>query len=211
MQTLNATELAARLNLSKGRISQLVSEGRLDGCFTGDGRARRYDPEMVALKLKGSLDQGQMLGNGASTRQAISEMLAGTSAEPPAQKPAGGRSIDGALPESDDDGYRMARQAKLSEEVRRIRRQNELDEGTMVLASEVERQVAKVLRQEIAQVEEMLRTGARAVADKFGVDFRAVRQILLEVWRAQRKVRSEGLEEQAAAAELTEAEKAADI
>jgi hypothetical protein len=211
MQTLNATELAARLNLSKGRISQLVSEGRLDGCFSGDGRARRYDPEMVALKLKGSLDQGQMLGNGASTRQAISEVLSGASGEPPGQRPSAGKPTDGALPESDDDGYRMARQAKLSEEVRRIRRQNELDEGTMVLASEVERQVAKVLRQEIAQVEEMLRTGARAVADKFGVDFRAVRQILLEAWRAQRQVRSVGLDEQAASAEMTEAEKAADI
>lgn len=211
MQTLNATELAARLNLSKGRISQLVSEGRLEGCFSGDGRSRRYDPEMVALKLKGSLDQGQMLGNGAATSKAISDVLAGGSGETPAQKPASGKSSDGALPESDDDGYRMARQAKLSEEVRRIRRQNELDEGTMVLASEVERQVEKVLGQEIAQVEEMLRTGARAVADKFGVDFRAVRQILLEVWRAQRQVRSVGLDEQADAAEMSDAEKAADI
>lgn len=211
MQTLNATELAARLNLSKGRISQLASDGRLDGCFTGDGRARRYDPEMVAQKLKGSLDQGQMLGNGASTRQAISDVLAGSAIEAPAQKPASGKPTDGVLPESDDDGYRLARQAKLSEEVRRIRRQNELDEGSMVLASEVERMVEKVLGQEIAQVEEMLRTGARAVADKLGVDFRAVRQILLGVWRAQRQVRSGGLDEQADAAEMSDAEKAADI
>lgn len=211
MQTLNATELAASLNLSKGRISQLVSDGRLDGCFTGDGRSRRFDPTLVAQKLKGSLDQGQMLGNGASTRQAISEVLSGNSGEAPAQKPAGGKSTDGALPESDDDGYRMARQAKLSEEVRRIRRQNELDEGTMILASEVERQVAKVLRQEIAQVEEALRTGARAVADQFGVDFRAVRQVLMTVWRAQRQDRSGVLDQQAEAADMTEAEKAADI
>lgn len=210
MQTLNATELAARLNLSKGRISQLVSEGRLEGCFSGDGRARRYDPEMVAQKLKGAMDPGQSLGNGASTRQAISEMLSGQQIEAPVGKPAG-KSSDGALPDSDDDGYRMARQAKLSEEVRRIRRQNELDEGTMVLVSEVERQVAKVLRQEIAQVEEALRTGARAVADKLGVDFRSVRQILLEVWRAQRQDRSEGLGVQADAATVTEAERAADI
>lgn len=211
MQTVNATELAARLNLSKGRISQLVSEGRLDGCYSGDGRARRYDPDMVAQKLKGAMDPGQSLGNGASTRQAISEMLAGASGEAPASKPAPGKSTDGALAESDDDGYRLARQAKLSEEVRRIRRQNEMDEGTLVLVSEVERQVAKVLRQEIAQVEEVLRTGARAVADRLGVDFRAVRQILMEVWRAQRQTRSAVLGEQAESVVLTDAEKAADI
>lgn len=210
MQTLNATELAARLNLSKGRISQLVSEGRLEGCFSGDGRSRRYDPEMVAQKLRGSLDQGQALGNGAKTRAAISDMLATPSADGPAPK-AASKSSDGALPEDDSDGYRLARQAKLSEEVRRIRRQNELDEGTMVLVSEVDRQVARVLRQEIAQVEEALRTGARAVADRLGVDFRAVRQILLEVWRAQRQTRSDVLGDMAEAATPTETETAADI
>lgn len=211
MQTLNATELAARLNLSKGRISQLVGEGRLDGCFSGDGRSRRYDPEMVAQKLKGSLDQGQALGNGAKTSAAIASVLASESAEAPQTKAPASKPSDGALADDDSDGYRMARQAKLSEEVRRIRRQNELDEGTMVLVSEVERQVAKVLRQEIAQVEEVLRTGARAIADKLGVDFRAVRQILLEVWRSQRSSRSEVLNDQADAAAPTEAEKTADI
>jgi hypothetical protein len=211
MQTLNATELAATLNLSKGRISQLVSDGRLDGCYTGDGRARRFDPTLVAQKLRGGLDQGQMLGNGAETSKAISAVLAGEAQDAPPPKTVSSRASDGALPDDDNDGYRMARQAKLSEEVRRIRRQNELDEGTMVLASEVERQVAKVLRQEIAQVEEALRTGARAVADQFGVDFRAVRQVLMTVWRAQRQDRSGVLDEQAEAADMTEAEKAADI
>jgi len=210
MQTLNATELAARLNLSKGRISQLVSEGRLEGCFSGDGRSRRYDPEMVAQKLRGSLDQGQALGNGAKTRAAISDMLATPPADSPAPR-AASKPSDGALPEDDSDGYRLARQAKLSEEVRRIRRQNELDEGTMVLVSEVDRQVAKVLRQEIAEVEEAMRTGARAVADKLGVDFRAVRHILLEVWRAQRQTRSDVLGDMAEAATPTETEAAADI
>jgi hypothetical protein len=211
MQTVNAAELAGILNLSKGRISQLAKEGRLDGCYTGDGRARRYDPQLVAQKLKGNLDQGQMLGNGASTRQAIAGVLAGEVGELAQTRTPQGKGSDGALPDDDTDGYRMARQAKLAEEVRRIRRQNELDEGTMVLVSEVERQVGKVLRQEIAQVEEALRTGARAVADKLGVDFRAVRQILLEVWRAQRQGRSDVLAEQAGAAEMTDAEKAADI
>lgn len=210
MQTLNATELAARLKLSKGRISQLVSEGRLDGCFSGDGRSRRYDPDLVAQRLRGSLDQGQALGNGAKTSAAISEMLAAIPADDPVSRVAL-KPSDGALPDDDNDGYRMARQAKLAEEVRRIRRQNELDEGTMVLVGEVERQVGRVLRQEIAQVEEALRTGARAVADRLGVDFRAVRQILLEVWRAQRQTRSDVLGGMADEAGPTETETAADI
>lgn len=210
MPALNATELAAHLNLSKGRISQLVSEGRLDGCFTGDGRMRRYDPVLVAKKLKGFMDPGQALGNGAATRQAIDGILASQEANAPAGKTAD-RPSDSALAEDDNDAYRMARQAKLNEEVRQLRRRNELEAGTMVLASEVERQVGRMLRQEIAQVEEALRNGARAVADRLGVDFRAVRQILLEIWREQRKARSAVLADQADAAEMTEAEKDADI
>lgn len=210
MSSLNATELAAHLNLSKGRISQLVSEGRLDGCYTGDGRFRRYDPVLVAQRLKGTMDPGQALGNGAGTRKAIVGIL---SDAPPdglvGQRSA--RPTDGKVPDGDDDSYGLLRKQKLAEETRRLRRQNELEAGTMVLASEVERQVSKVLRQEIAQVEEALRTGARAIADRLGVDFRAARQILLQVWRDQRKGRSDHLSAQADAAGMTEAEKDADI
>lgn len=210
MQTVNAAELAGILNLSKGRVSQLAKEGRLDGCYTGDGRSRRYDPALVAQKLKGSLDQAQLLGNGASTRRAIGAIL--TAEAPSVQIPkTAGRRTDGALPPDDDDSYEMQRKAKLAEEVRRLRRQNELDEGTLVLTSEVDRQVARVLRQELAEIEEMLRTGARAVADKLGVDFRAVRQILLDTWRAKRGDRSAALADLADAGAMTDAELDADI
>jgi hypothetical protein len=209
MQTVNAAELAGILNLSRVRISQLTKEGRLDGCYTGDGRSRRYDPQLAALKLKGSLDQAQMLGNGASTRRAIGAILG---AEPaPAQMPKPRARTDGLLPADDDDSYEMQRKAKLAEEVRRLRRQNELDEGTLVLAGEVERQVSRVLRQELAEIEEVLRTGARAVADKLGVDFRAVRQILIDTWRAKRQDRSAVLSDQGAAGTMTDAERDADI
>lgn len=210
MQTVNAAGLAGILNLSKGRISQLAKEGRLDGCYTGDGRSRRYFPQLVASKLKGSLDQAQMLGNGASTRRAIGGILSLEDLAPAAAPKVGSRS-DGALPSDDADSYEMQRKAKLAEEVRRLRRQNELDEGTLVLAGEVERQVARVLRQELAEIEEMLRTAARAVADRLGVDYRTVRQILIDTWRDKRQDRSTILIEQATTGEMTDAEQDADI
>lgn len=210
MNTVNAAQLAGMLNLTPGRISQLAKEGRLDGCYTGDGRSRRYDPALVALKLKGNLDPGQGLGNGASTRRAIGDILASTPSDAP-KPPKTPPRTDGSVPDGDDDSYELLRKQKLAEETRRLRRQNELEAGTMVLASEVERQVAKVLRQEIAEVEEMLRTGARAIADRLGVDFRTVRKILTDTWRAQRQKRSEVLGEQAETAALSESERDADI
>lgn len=210
MSAVNGSDLAKILGVTKGRVSQLAAQGKLAGCYAGDGRERRYDPEKVAHALQLRLDPGQKLGNGAKTQRAIGDILASDMAPvQPSQRPSA--RADGALPEGDEDSYELQRKAKLAEEVRRLRRQNALEEGTLILATEVERQVARVLRQELAEIEELLRTGARAIADRLGVDFRAARQILVETWRAQRRSRTEALDGQADAAELSEVEKEEDI
>jgi hypothetical protein len=206
MGLLNTTELARQLNLSKGRISQLAGQGRLAGCYTGDGRERRYDLGKVVAQLKGTLDPGQMLGNGAATQRAMAEIAAPVAAPRPAPP-----RTDSELPAADADGYQLNRSAKLAEELRRLRRQNGLEDGTLVLASEVERQVAAVLRQELAEIEDLLRTAARTVADRMNVDFRAVRKILTDAWRVQRASRSVVLGDQVALADMNDDERAADI
>jgi hypothetical protein len=203
---VNGSELARLLGVTKGRVSQLAAAGKLEGCYTGDRRDRRYDPDKVAQALRVRLDPGQRLGNGARTQVAIGDILA-RGVESPSPPPPS----DGALPDGDRDSYELHRKAKLTEEVRRLRRQNALEEGTLILASEVERHVTKLLRQELAQIEDMLRTAARSVADRLGVDFRQTRQILIDTWRTQRHGRAEVLAEQADGADLSEEEMAADI
>ncbi len=202
---MNSVGLARQLGLSKGRISQLVAQGALDGCYEGEGRGRRFDLERVAKALNLRLDPGQMLGNGAKTKAALRAIEAPEAAIP-AKAPR-----EGGLAPADDDTYQMTRTAKMAEELRRLKRQNELEEGTLVLAAEVERQVAKVLRQEVAEVEDMIREAARAVADRLGVDFRAARQIMVETWRSHRAKRSTALDAAAEDAVMTEAEVAQDI
>ncbi len=211
MYSVSSSELAQRLNLSKGRISQYVSEGKLDGCFSGDGRARRFDPDLVAKALSRGLDKGQMLGNGLTTRRAIRSMQAEDGAEPalPEQKPTAKR--DGRLDDDDVDQMELVKIATANENLRRLRRDNELSDGNYVLASEVERAVARVVAQEVANFETVLREGARAIADQLGVDFKAARKILIDMNREHRKGRTRALEDQAEGAIHTEAEKAADI
>lgn len=80
-----------------------------------------------------------------------------------------------------------------------------------MLASESERQVSRMLAREIAGFETVIRDGARAVADRLGVEFKAARQILMETWRAHRTGRAEALADAAGEAGLTAAEKDADI
>ena len=210
---LTASELATTLGVSKARVSQYVSERKLDGCFDGDGRNRRFDLAKCAAALGRALDAGQMMGNGASTRRALRsldlEAIDPGPATPPA--PPVRPKADSELPSGDTARYELAKTQKAEEEVRRLRRDNELNEGTLVKATEVERQVARIVAQEIAEFETVLRDGARKVADRLGVDFKAVRQALVETWRAHREGRVAALSAEAEAAAMTDAEIASDI
>lgn len=209
MAGLNATQLAARMELSKGRISQLVADGTFSeasGCFTGHGRARRFNFEICASAYRG-LDPGQRLGNGAKTQAAIRDAVPIASADtltarPPAQK---------TPPNGDDALYQASRAIKAAEDARRARRDNEADEGNYVLASEVEKQVKKLIGQEIAEFEGLLKDVARRFADEHGVDFMETRAMVLQMWRDHRGNRTGRIAAEAEAASLSEDEEVADI
>jgi len=205
MVTVTATDLAAQLGVSKGRISQYVSEGKLNGCFSGEGRARRFDLAKSADALGKRLDPGQMLGNGANTQKALEDVGNGT---PRARSPGTGAT---ELPAEDPDRYKLARAEKVEHENRRLRRQNAMDEGTLVLTSEVALQVQRQLGNEISQFEKVMRDAAREIADELGVDFKVVRSILMKSWRAHRAKRADAIETATALADFTDAEAAEDI
>lgn len=207
MAHLTATQLADELNLSKGRISQYVSEGKLDGCFEGTGRQRRFDLKKVAKALGKRLDPGQLMGNGAGTQEVLEKHEPGQEATPRPRSGAGAQQ----LPEHDDDRYKMARTLKAEEEARRLRKQNAVEDGAYVLASEAALQSKRLIGQEIAEFESVMRDGARRIADELGVDFKEARTILVKTWRAHRARRAEKLQGEAAAARLTDDETASDI
>lgn len=217
MNTVNATELARQLNVSKARVSQYVAEGKLDGCFTGEKGARRFDLAAVLQRLNRTLDAGQMLGNGATTKKAIRALIVeggdedGDDAPAAAVAKVAALKTDGSLPEGGADHYEMARTLKVQQEARKLLMENELRNGTLVLASEAARQAQRMLAQEIAQFEQFLREAARQQADKLGHDYKALRQVLMEAWRSHRAARTEQLQAEAEIASLTEAETEAQI
>lgn len=207
MADLNATELAARLDLSKARISQYVSEGKLEGCYSGSGRSRRFDLGKVSHALGRGLDRGQMMGNGSATRKLI-RTLAEDDADQPAPRPL---KPDTVLPPQDLDRYEMARIQNAEEDARRKRRDNERDEGRWVLAEEAQRNMARAMTRELSQFETVLRDAARDVADKFGCDFREVRKVMMDHWRSHRASRSAELVAEADATEMTPEETSAQV
>ncbi|KHQ50374.1 hypothetical protein [Mameliella alba] len=209
MSGLTATQLATKLDLSKGRISQLVTEGKLDGCYKGDGRSRRFDLAACANALNRKLDPGQLMGNGARTRQALREI---EETESPVEAPQDVPERDSApLRTTDQARYEMARTLKAEEEARKLRRLNAQDDGTLVLAEQAGREARRALAAELAQFENVLRNAARAVADKMGVDFKTARQIMIDVWREHRSARAQQLDQEAEAAEMAPEEQDADF
>ena len=212
---LNATTLAQRLGVSKARVSQYVSQGLLAGCYVGEGRARRFDLERVQQALTRGLDPGQLLGNGAQTKAALQKLdvEADPEAGPADRQARGPKSVrsDTELEPRDPDRYELARIQNAEEDARRKRRDNARDEGRWVLAEEIERRATRMLAREMGQFEAVLRDGARAVADKLGVDYRETRQILVAEWRGHRARQAEALGAEAEDIALTAEEQDADI
>lgn len=208
---MNATQLADALSVSKARISQLVADGTLDGCWQWSGRRRVFDPRKAAHVLERKLDLGQQLGNGAAAEAARRRLLEGadeTGGEPPPdERPRDG----GRLRDEDEDGYRLARTLEVQEKARRLRRQNLEDEGRYVLADHAAREARRLMAAEISGFETVIREGARAVADELGVDAKRVRAVLRGTWRKHRSERAESLKGEAGAATMTETETAEDI
>lgn len=189
MTGVNAAELARVLSVSPPRISQLLSEGKLEGCYQGAGRGRRFDPVACAEALGRRLDPGQRLGNGAGTQRAAAKILA--------RQPGGAEEVappaDQALAVPENQ-YEAARTAKAQEEARRMRRLNLEAEGTFVLAEAVERQVRRQLGQEVSETQVFLRNLARTVADEYQLDAKVVRKLMLDAWRAHRGERADAAE-----------------
>ena len=207
---LRATDLAKELNVSKGRISQLVAAGKLDGCFDGSGAGRRFHLDKVVAALNRRLDPGQMLGNGADTRRVLHQLAqvqdeSGHEAEKP--QATGPKRKSDVLPAADLDRYELARAAKAEEDLRAMRLKNGRDEGMFVLAAEVERQMGRVLAQELSEIDVFLKEAARKVADGLQVDFKQAKKMMMDAWRAHRAERSGKLAEAMDDAQLSDAER----
>lgn len=202
---LSGVDLAKALGVSRQRVGQLVAEGKLAGCYVGEGRQRRFDLDKSVRALKSGLDPAQMLGNGSETKRRLAELSKTAPESDDRARPPSQRS-DSPLSATDNDRYELARAAKAEEDLRAMRLRNGREEGLYVYAAEVERQVGSLLAQEIAEFETVLKDGARAIADKLGVDFKAARKILTDHWREHRAKRSAQLADQAASAEMTPAE-----
>ena len=87
-EVVSKGQFAALRNVSPGRVSQWISEGKIKpDALVGEGRNAKINVAVATQQLRDALDVGQLTGNGVGTRldlplpaQALPAALARTSA-----------------------------------------------------------------------------------------------------------------------------------
>jgi hypothetical protein len=184
LNTVTKGEFARLVNLSPGRVSQMISEGKLTDCLVGEGRDARIDAGKAIEKLKLRRDPGQALGNGAKAT------LAAPAAVPSAQPT-----------ESDDISLKLQR-AKLQEAEfrnRKLREEERAREGYYVRAEDVQAETAKLATRLLQLFEGGLTDVATEISSAFKVPQRDVLHLLKKRFRDVRTNVSAELAAEAAA------------
>lgn len=167
LNTVTKGEFARMVNLSPGRVSQMISEGKISDCLVGEGREQRIDADKAIEKLKLRRDPGQALGNGAKAQ---------LNAPAPAAAPA----APAPPSESDDISLKLQR-AKLEEAEfrnRKLREEALARAGTYVLADDVKAETARLASRLLQLFETGLMDVATEIASTFKLPQRDVLHML---------------------------------
>lgn len=194
MQTVTKGEFARLINVTPGRVSQYIAEGKIGGdALAGEGRSARIVVDVARAQLRRTLDVSQMIGNGVTTRLSAGEAAPATAAvtEPPA-----------TLPRAD----LVADQIRI-EQLRAIRAKNRREEEEARAREGIYSRTADVragYRRITARVLSLFEGGLATMASEIASRFEAPQRDVLHLMRTEmRKIRAAAATEaQGAAARL---------
>lgn len=181
---------AELIGVSAGRVTQMISEGKISGeAMVGEGRNAKIRVDVARQQIRERTDLGQALGNGFETR--VREEAPAPAAPAAPTAPVSPRT------NSFDDQFR---QQKLEQIQRQNRREAEADlarRGTYVRADETKAAMTKMAVQLLTVFEGSLVDLATAIAGKFSLSQRDVVHLLRTEFREVRAKASAKLKEQA--------------
>lgn len=172
-------EFARRRNVSPGRVSQWISEGKISGAaLVGEGRSARIRESIAVQQLRGKLEPMQMTGNGLSTRLDAPPPTADVLPLAPAAAPSGaGSAAPPSAPLAGDtveDKIKAARLELLERQNREKAREEAVRAGSLTdieIATKVAGREASRL---ISLFEGALSNFATAIAAEFKLPQRDV-------------------------------------
>jgi hypothetical protein len=189
METQVATkaEFAAMIRVSPGRVSQLISEGKLGASeLQGEGRSAKIKVSEALAALKLRLDMSQMTGNGSGTRL---EAPAPKQPDLPEQ------------PQSDADKvearFKLAKLEQQEAINRRIAEEEKARTGVYVLAADAKAEASKLAGQLLQAFEGGLTDMASALAAEYQLPQRDVVHMMRKQFAEVRAKIAEKLRRQA--------------
>lgn len=205
---------AIRRNVSKGRVSQWISEGKISGAaLVGEGRAAQIRESVAIAQLNQKLDIVQRTGNGLMTRLDLPAPIA---ANPPPATPAPTLPAPAAAPDEPvrDPIEEQIKRERL-EQLRRQNRKNAEEEATraglLVNAEISQQQFGKIAVQLVTIFDGALSSFAASISARFQVPQRDVLHLLRSDFRKVRGDASAAVRRVATAMPVTvEQELAAD-
>lgn len=170
-------QFAQLANVSAGRVSQWIAEGKLSGAaLVGEGRSARIKVSVAQAQLRTRIDVGQRFGNGINTKLT-----------PPLDAPLAPAAP--SVPVTDPIEERI-KQAKLREIEFKNRESAEKElarKGTLILAKDASDQMVALVGAMLNVFEGALPDLAAAAASQFRVPQRDVLHLLRRELRAVRE------------------------
>ena len=180
-EVVSKGQFAALRNVSPGRVSQWMSEGKIKpDALVGEGRNAKINVAVATRQLRDSLDVGQLAGNGVATKLDLPlpalPLLAALTREPP-PAPSGDPIAD-AIKQERLDQLRRANRREAEEEAARS--------GKYTDAAEAARQMGVIATKMMAVMEGSLAELATAVSARFEIPQRDVLHLLRSEFRKVR-------------------------
>jgi len=185
--TISKAEFARRRNVSPGRVSQWIAEGKIRGeALDGDGRNARIREAVAVAQLNERLDLGQRFGNGLATRLDAPDVVPAAAETAPAASTV--LPFRKEEPLADTVEKQIARERL--ESLQRQNRAGAIDEaeraGRLTDSEAVARSTGKMASQLIAMFEGALPEFASAIAAKHQIPHRDLLHLLRTEFRKVR-------------------------
>jgi hypothetical protein len=198
---ISKAEFARRRGVSPGRVSQWLSERKIDGpAIEGEGRGAQIRESVAVEQLRKRLDPMQMTGNGLSTQLRPSAPPASADVLPftPAQPASPGAAPPVAVDTVEDEIKRLRRD-QLARQEREGKRQEAVNAGRLTDAGAAKVEAARSTSRLITMFEGALSDFATAIAAEFKLPQRDVLHLLRTKFRDVRSSAASELRAQAEA------------
>jgi hypothetical protein len=180
--SISKADYARLKGVSKARVSQWISEGKIDGAaLDGDGPKARIRVAIADQQLRERLDIGQRVGNGLATR--LGGMPAETSPDLPLDEaPPAVTPMPSAI-DKFEEAFKRERLEAIQRENRKRAEEEAARVGRFIDSQAANSEMAKIARKTLTIIDGSLPEIASALAAKFSLPQRDILHLMRAEFR----------------------------